>query len=55
MNINTSIKTVPFSFFLTFALVMLAQELHVQPSYSVNTADLPEYVIITSENTKLVG
>ena len=34
---------------------LTAQELKVETSSSVNIKNLPEYVIITSENTKLLG
>lgn len=32
-----------------------AQELKVESTSSVNINDLPEYVVVTSENTKLIG
>ena len=45
-----------FASMLTFvALSTSAQELKVIDSSSVNIEDFPEYVIITSQNTKLLG
>ena len=32
-----------------------AQELRVEHSTAINVSELPEYIIITSENTKLLG
>ncbi len=32
-----------------------AQELKVEERYAVNINELPEYVVVTSENTKLLG
>lgn len=40
---------------LLFSVNMFSQELSVVTNSSVNIKDLPEYVIITSENTKLLG
>lgn len=40
---------------LVLKLNLSAQELKVETSSSVNIEQLPEYLIITSENTKLLG
>ena len=37
------------------AINITAQELSVDHSSSVNIEKLPEYVVVTSENTKLLG
>jgi hypothetical protein len=41
--------------FLFFFLQTFGQELKVVNSASVSIDELPEYVIVTSENTKLIG
>jgi len=55
MNFRAALQSLVCSILLIFPLYMVAQQLEVQRSYSVSAADLPEYVIITSENTKLLG
>lgn len=44
------------SFFFTFfSLQSFSQELKVENISSISIEELPEYVIVTSENTKLIG
>lgn len=41
--------------FLANSILLQAQELKIVETSSVNIKELPEYVVITSENTKLLG
>jgi len=50
-----SFKLLFASMLIFVALSTSAQELKVIDSSSVNIEDFPEYVIITSQNTKLLG
>lgn len=40
---------------LVFSITLKAQELKIVETSAVNISELPEYVVITSENTKLLG
>jgi hypothetical protein len=44
-----------FLLFTILSISLTAQELKVVESSTVNINDLPEYIVITSENTKLIG
>ncbi len=51
-------KTIKTNLFILVALVTMsltAQKLEVSNSSSVNIDQLPEYIVVTSENTKLIG
>lgn len=52
-------KTTKFFLFLILVSASVthnySQELKVENTYAINVDELPEYIVITSENTKLLG